>query len=131
MFYAVNTAISYIITSVQRSGTHLLCSILRSTGIAASPEEHFLCKPGETWEKRWRAPSRVAYVQNVLRQNTTANGVFGSVGMWSYCEGLLLMLQEILAYKNVNGSHLLAAVLRNPNYYWMRRRNHVEHAVSS
>src|SRR5207253_10998694 len=89
-------------TSVQRSGTHLLCSILRSTGIAASPEEHFLCKPGETWEKRWGAPSRLAYVQNVLRQNTTANGVFGTVVMWSYFARMLLVLQEIPAYKNLD-----------------------------
>jgi pyruvate/2-oxoglutarate dehydrogenase complex dihydrolipoamide acyltransferase (E2) component len=29
-------AISYIIASTQRSGTHLLCTILRSTGIAGS-----------------------------------------------------------------------------------------------
>src|SRR2546430_16723264 len=115
MFSAVNPAISYIITSVQRSGTHLLCSILRSTGIAASPEEHFLCKPGETWEKRWGAPSRLAYVQNVLRQKTTANGVFGTFVMCIYFERMFLMLHEILAYKNLNGSQLLAAVFCNPN----------------
>ena len=126
----MNPAISYIIASVQRSGTHLLCSILRSTGIAGAPEEHFLSKPGETWEKRWDAPSRVAYVQNVLRQNTAANGVFGTVVMWSYFERMLEMLQEIPVYKNVNGAQLLAAVFRKPKYIWMRRRNHVEQAVS-
>ena len=126
----MNPAISYIITSVQRSGTHLLCSILRSTGIAASPEEHFLCKPGEPWEKRWGAPSRLAYVQNVLRQNTAANGVFGTVVMWSYFERMLEMLQEIPEYNGLNGAQLLAAVFRKPKYIWMRRRNQVEQAVS-
>ena len=126
----MNPAISYIIASVQRSGTHLLCSILRSTGIAGTPEEHFLSKPGETWEKRWGAPSRVAYVQNVLRQNTATNGVFGAVVMWSYFERMLEMLQEIPAYKNLNGAQLLAAVFNTPRYIWMRRRNHVEQAVS-
>jgi len=126
----MNPAISYIIASVQRSGTHLLCSILRSTGIAGTPEEHFLSKPGETWEKRWGAPSRVAYVQNVLRQNTAANGVFGAVVMWSYFERMLQMLQEIPTYKNLNGAQLLAAVFNTPKYIWMRRRNHVEQAVS-
>jgi LPS sulfotransferase NodH len=86
-------AISYVIASIQRSGTHLLCTILRSTGIAGSPDEHFLSKPGETWEKRWGAPSRVAYVQHVLQQNTSANGVFGTVIMWSYLERMLQMLK--------------------------------------
>ena len=130
MFPVMNPAISYIIASVQRSGTHLLCSILRSTGIAGSPEEHFLSKPGETWEKRWGARSRVAYVQNVLRRNTAANGVFGAVVMWSYFERMLQMLQEIPTYKNLNGAQLLAAVFNTPKYIWMRRRNHVEQAVS-
>src|SRR5947208_16475859 len=123
-------ATAYIIASVQRSGTHLLCSILRSTGIAGSPGEHFLSKPGETWEKRWDAPSRVTYVQNVFRQNTAANGVFGTVVMWSYFERMLQMLQEIPAYKTLNGAQLLAAVFSKPKYIWMRRRNHVEQAVS-
>ena len=126
----MSAAISYVIASVQRSGTHLLCSILRSTGIAGSPEEYFLSKPGETWEKRWGTPSREAYVQHILRQNTPANGVFGAVVMWSYFELMLQMLQEIPAYKNLNGAQLLAAVLSTPKYIWMRRRNHVEQAVS-
>jgi trehalose 2-sulfotransferase len=70
---------SYIIASVQRSGAHLLCSILRSTGVAGSPGEYFLCKPGETWEERWGTSSRAAYVERVLQQNTTPTGVFGAV----------------------------------------------------
>jgi LPS sulfotransferase NodH len=126
----MSAEISYVIASVQRSGTHLLCSILRSTGIAGSPEEYFLSKPGETWEKRWGTPSREAYVQHILRQNTAANGVFGAVVMWSYFELMLQMLQEIPAYKNLHGAQLLAAVLSTPKYIWMRRRNHVEQAVS-
>jgi len=126
----MSAAVSYIITSVQRSGTHLLCSILRSTGIVGSPEEYFLSKPGETWEKRWGAPSRDAYVRNILEQNTGANGVFGTVVMWSYFERMLQMLQEIPAYKNLNGAQLLATVFNKPKYIWMRRRNHVEQAVS-
>jgi LPS sulfotransferase NodH len=52
------------------------------------------------------------------------------VVMWSYFERMLLMVQEIPAYKNLNGGQLLAAVFRNPKYIWMRRRNHVEQAVS-
>jgi trehalose 2-sulfotransferase len=123
-------AISYVIASVQRSGTHLLCRILQTTGVAGVPAEYFKCKPGETWEKRWGAPSRVAYVEDVLRQNTAANGVFGTVIMWSYVERMLQMLREIPRYKDLNGGQLLAAVFHKPKYIWMRRRNQVEQAVS-
>lgn len=126
----MSAAISYVIASVQRSGTHLLCNILRSTGVAGSPQEYFLSKPGETWENRWGAPSRDAYVQQILRQNTTTNGVFGTVVMWSYFERMVQMLQEIPVYRNLNAAPVLAAVFGNPKYIWMRRRNHVDQAVS-
>ncbi len=89
-----------------------------------------MSKPGETWEKRWGTPSRLAYVQHVLRQKTAADGIFGIVVMWSYFERMLQMLQEIPAYKNLNGAQLLAAVFNKPKYIWVRRRNHVEQAVS-
>jgi LPS sulfotransferase NodH len=69
-------------------------------------------------------------LQHIIRQNTAANGVFGAVVMWSYFEPMLQMLQEIPAYNNLNGAQLLATVLSTPKYIWMRRRNHVEQAVS-
>jgi trehalose 2-sulfotransferase len=126
----MNIRTSYIIASVQRSGTHLLCTLLRSSGVAGLPAEHFLAKPGETWERRWKAPSRMAYVERMLRENTTPNGVFGTVVMWSYFERMLEMLRDIPEYKDLNRADLVAAVLHKPKYIWLRRRNRVEQAVS-
>jgi trehalose 2-sulfotransferase len=120
----------YIIASVQRSGTHLLCTLLRSTDVAGMPAEHFLAKTGETWEHRWNSPSRMKYVQRVLQDNTTANGVFGTVVMWSYFNRMLQMLRDIPRYNALDGANLLASVLRQPKYVWLRRRNRVEQAVS-
>ena len=121
--------ISYIVGSVQRSGTHLLCSILQSAG-AGSPDEYFLSKYGETWEERWDSPSRAAYLERIFQQHTTADGVFGFVVMWVYFDRVVQMLREIPAYKNFNESQLLAAVFNRPKYIWMRRRNRVQQAVS-
>ena len=121
---------SYIIASVQRSGTHLLCTLLRGTGAAGLPTEHFLIRPGETWESRWHSPSRRAYVDRVLGDNTTPNAVFGTVVMWSYFDRLLQLLREIPEFKDFDGAGLMAAVLHKPKYIWLRRRNHVEQAVS-
>ena len=58
----------------------------------------------------------MAYLQQVLQQNTTANGVFGTVVMWSYFERMLQMLQEIREYKNLNGAQLLAEVVMSKCY---------------
>jgi trehalose 2-sulfotransferase len=122
-------SIAYIIASTQRSGTHLLCNILRSIAVG-SPDEFFLCKPGETWEERWGAPSRQAYVERVFEENTGSNGVFGTVVMWSYFERMHQMLQEIPDCKKFSGARLLSHVFNRPKYIWMRRRNRVEQAVS-
>jgi LPS sulfotransferase NodH len=121
---------SYIIASVQRSGTHLLCTLLRSTGVAGLPAEHFLARPAETWEDRWHSPSRMAYVARVLRDNTTPNAVFGTVVMWSYFDRMLKLLREIPEYNDLDGAGLIAAVLHGPKYIWLRRRNRLEQAVS-
>ena len=119
-----------MIASVQRSGTHLLCSILKSTGRVGTPGEHFLSRPGETWETRWGASSRIGYIEQVLRQNTGPNGVFGTVIMWSYFDRMLELLGGVPAYRGLEAAELLAAVFFQPKYIWMRRRNHVEQAVS-
>lgn len=121
---------TYIIASVQRSGTQLLCTLLRNTGVAGLPAEHFLAKPGETWEGRWKTPSRMAYIERVLCDNTTSNGVFGTVVMWSYFDRMLQMLRNVPEYEGLKTADLLAAILHEPKYIWLRRRNRVEQAVS-
>ena len=120
----------YIICSVQRSGTHLLGSVLRSTRVAGRPGEYFFCKRSETWEGRWGSPSRAAYLERVFRQGTTPNGVFGCVVMWTYFERIIGMLHEMPAYQHVGPSEVLAAVFNRPKYIWMRRRDRVQQAVS-
>jgi LPS sulfotransferase NodH len=72
----------------------------------------------------------MAYVDRVLSDNTTPNGVFGTVLMWSYFDRALQMLRDIPEYKNLKGADLLAALLHEPKYIWLRRRNRVEQAVS-
>ncbi len=119
---------SYLICSVQRSGTHLLCSILEKTHLAGLPNEYFYFGDDWTWEKR--CPSPAAYIEQVFQQATTPNGVWGCAVMWVYFNRMLQMLQEIPAYKDINGSQTLDTIFNRPRYIWMRRRDHVQQAVS-
>ncbi|HEY6205200.1 MAG TPA: Stf0 family sulfotransferase [Chthoniobacterales bacterium] len=123
-------AISYIICSVQRSGTHLLSSILRGTGVAGRPGEYLVCKRTETWEQKWNSPSRIAYIERVRRQGTTANGVFGLIMMWTYFERAIGMLREIPAYQHLSPEQVLPTVFSQPKYIWLRRRDRLEQAIS-
>ena len=72
--------ICYIICSSPRSGSHLYSSLLAATGMAGNPEEHF---------NPWGAGRRhgididtlvydIDYLSEIISQNTTANGVFGT-----------------------------------------------------
>ena len=108
----------------------MLGSILRSTSVAGRPGEYFLCKRGETWEKRWDSPSRAAYLERVFRQAMTPNGVFGCIVMWTYFQRMVRMLHEVPAYQDFDHSEVLAAVFNRPKYIWMRRRDRVQQAVS-
>jgi trehalose 2-sulfotransferase len=127
----VKPRISYIIGSVPRSGTHLLCSLLKSTG-AGSPREYFLERgpTWTTWEERWGTSSRAAGLERIFQEHTTADGVFGFVVMWTYFDRVVQMLQEIPAYSNLDAPQLFAEVFNRPKYIWLRRRNRVQQAVS-
>jgi trehalose 2-sulfotransferase len=122
--------ISYIICSVQRGGTHLLSSILRSTGVAGRPGEYLVCKRSETWEQKWKTPSRTAYIERVWRQGATRNGVFGLIMMWTYFERAIRMLREIPAYRHLSPEQVLPTVFSQPKYIWLRRRDRLQQAVS-
>jgi LPS sulfotransferase NodH len=123
-------AISYLVCAVQRSGTHLLSSILRSTGVAGRPGEYLVCKRTETWEEKWKSPSRAAYIERVVRQGMTRNGVFGLIMMWTYFERAIAMLREIPAYQHLSPEQVLPTVFSQPKYIWLRRRDRLQQAVS-
>lgn len=42
---------SYLICATPRSGTNLLCEVLRATGIAGQPDDYFWSPP--VWYERW------------------------------------------------------------------------------
>jgi LPS sulfotransferase NodH len=68
---------TYLICSVSRTGSHLLCEGLTSTGLAGMPDEHFGMLPLGT--------DAGEYVSRCLRTLSTPNGVFGAkVGKYYY-----------------------------------------------
>jgi LPS sulfotransferase NodH len=125
--------ISYVICTIQRSGSFLLCEALKNTGLAGMPEEYFL--PGEGWEDGWWArqngvTSRSDYLRLVLEKGTTPNGVFGTKIMWNYFPAMLKSLQELPEYRAMETPQLMDALFPKVHYIWMIRRDKVRQAVS-
>lgn len=68
--------LSYAIISVPRSGSTLLCNLLRSTDLAGLPAEH-LRDHAAILARNCRF-NPIRYMKITMTHNTTANGVFGT-----------------------------------------------------
>jgi LPS sulfotransferase NodH/glycosyltransferase involved in cell wall biosynthesis len=69
--------ISYIVCSVPRSGSKLLCFGLRDTGLAGFPYEYFHHMMMPELMKRFRVDNMADYVRVLQQKRTGPNGVFG------------------------------------------------------
>jgi LPS sulfotransferase NodH len=73
---------SYLICSVPRSGSNLLCELLFATGLAGAPTELFHPNFVQVLEERWEVDSVDEYVRLLLARKTGPNGVFGAKANW-------------------------------------------------
>jgi LPS sulfotransferase NodH len=87
----VPTEISYMVCSVPRCGSSLLCEWLCNTGVAGAPTEFFDPELQRRFSHRWDARSFDAYVEELLRRKTSPNGVFGIKVHW---EQLVPILEQ-------------------------------------
>ena len=112
--------ISYLVCSTQRSGSTLLCELLRATDVAGAPDEYFERLRGTGLPRQPRQYFEDAFVQEiaerlpptapgnpeqpgefehwfryVLQRGTTLNGVFGAKMMWNYLDDFRLRMAEL------------------------------------
>ena len=145
---------SYLVCATPRSGSTLLCETLRTTGVAGNPLEFFEAVPETGVPRRpvdylaglydlealalvdhpppqdpppysdVRACNYAEHLDNVRRDGTTPNGVFGAKIMWAHLEDLGRRL----------GTSDLGALVDDlfdrPRFVWVRRLDTVRQAVS-
>jgi trehalose 2-sulfotransferase len=151
---------SYLVCATPRSGSTLLCELLKDTGVAGRPEEYFearsdtglpphpcdylenLPRTGagirdDTTPPRAPAHSSLlgleSYREHLDRSfelGTTANGVFGAKLMWRNLPDLRQFAGELPEYSNFGLYELLERLFRNPRYVWVTRNDKVRQAVS-
>jgi LPS sulfotransferase NodH len=129
---------SYFICTTPRSGSSLLCNRLTNTQIAGNPDEYF-GKESESWIEKWGPDiSFREYLNRVLQQGTTANGVFGAKvflidGYGDECLfDFIRKAAQLPEYAGaqLNAQELLADIFPNLHYIWLTRRDKVRQAVS-
>ena len=74
--------ISYLVCSIPRSGSTLLCDLLTGTGVAGAPAEVFHPDYMRILGRRWGVETTEEYVGQVLARKTGPNGVFGAKAHW-------------------------------------------------
>ncbi|HTX45171.1 MAG TPA: Stf0 family sulfotransferase [Solirubrobacteraceae bacterium] len=150
---------SYLVCSTQRSGSTLLCELLKSTGVAGCPDEFFEGRastgvpphprdylrgldstgmgirsdrtpPAVPSYSDLRGISYREHLERSFRLGTTANGVFGSKLMWNQLDELKRLASQLDEYAGLEPPELLDALFGNPRYVWVRRRDKVRQAIS-
>lgn len=151
---------SYLVCATQRSGSTLLCELLKDTGVAGCPEEYFEAMrntgvpphPGQYLKDLPRTgagirddPSPPAapphsslhglsdyreHLERTFRLGTTPNGVFASKLMWSQIAELHALAGVLPEYAGLEPFALLERLFTSPRYIRVTRRDKVRQAVS-
>jgi trehalose 2-sulfotransferase len=147
--------ISYLVCATQRSGSTLLCELLRATEVAGVPDEYFERlretglprQPRQYFEepslgdiaerlaptklgRRERPGEFEAWFRYVIQRGTSPNGVFGAKMMWNYLEDFKTRMSELPGLGDLSFNERLDTVFPRLKIIFMRRRDKVAQAVS-
>jgi LPS sulfotransferase NodH len=141
---------SYLVCATQRSGSTLLCELLKDSGVAGAPEEYFEApydtgRPPHPGDYLYRLPrtgvgvrddpnppeapaySSLAglsgyreHLERTFGLGTTSNGVFGAKLMWDQLPELQALAGELPEYRGLTDRALLEALFHEPTYIWSR-----------
>jgi len=102
---------SYLICATPRSGSTLLCGMLRSTEVAGRPESYFRLPDEASWADRWGIPrdddgsfDYTDFVRAAATAGSTSNGVFAARIMWGTMDELVARLGTV--HTDIAGSDL-------------------------
>jgi LPS sulfotransferase NodH len=110
-------AVSYIVGSVPRSGSTLLCELLTHTGLAGAPAEFLSPYTVRVSKERWGVDTLDRYLAEVFARNSTPNGVFGTKAHWAQ-------------YHATVGDADPRALFPNLRFVYITRRDRLRQAVS-
>lgn len=125
---------SYIICANLRSGSSLLASGLRKSGIAGSPDrEYFLFKefnnrnPGKDFLKYFSTLKD--YLSDLYQETKTDNGVFGFKIMWPALDTLLNKIDH-MGFDTRNRRAILERIFPHLKLIYIYRQDKLRQAIS-
>ncbi len=147
--------ISYLVCATQRSGSTLLCELLKGTEVAGVPDEFFEAlrttglrrQPRQYFEDpavadlaerlapidtgRPEQPGEFeGWFRYALQRGTSRNGVFGSKMMWNYFDDFRARVAELPEMGALAFNEALDQIFPRLRIIFVRRRDKVSQAVS-
>lgn len=120
---------SYLILSTPRSGSNLLCRGLESTNLAGKPREYFN-PSSKFWTQHGEGADPAAYVDRLLAERATPNGVFGAKVSWRHMRHFERVCRVLPRYARTALPDILAALFPNPRYLRITRHDKLRQAIS-
>jgi LPS sulfotransferase NodH len=133
----MNSLQAYLLCGTPRTGSTLLCDLLRSTGVAGRPESFFRAPDEQAWANRWRLRQTCSggldcgeYVRVAVAAGSTSNGVFAARVMWGTLDEIVTKLGGV--YPDLSGQDLLllTRAFRQLRFVYLVRDDTVAQAVS-
>jgi LPS sulfotransferase NodH len=148
------TSLHYIVAATPRSGSTLLCELLKASGLAGRPNEDFQALRATSRSRQPRqyfegvdepfverlAPTDPGHAETddefaakllASRTNsTTDNGVYGTKVMWSYFGDLQARLATLPGLADASVDEALEATFPNLHFIQIQRRDKVAQAIS-
>jgi trehalose 2-sulfotransferase len=145
---------AYLVCATPRSGSTLLCEMLRETGRAGQPLEHFEIlrhsslprQPREYFEDfqlprilellapvHDGTPSREspeAWWTRILEEGRSANGVWGAKIMWGHVDDFVSRARDLPGLADADLDAVLHELLDDPSAVFVTRSDKVSQAVS-
>jgi LPS sulfotransferase NodH len=125
---------SYALCGTPRTGSTLLCSLLRSTGVLGRPESYFREPDEVAWAARFglateggRVRDYRAFVNAARSAGTSNNGVFGARIMWGSLERMMEGLGRVPGKPDLP---VLEGALGPLTFVHLRREDIAAQAVS-
>ena len=126
---------AYLICATARSGSTLLCDLLKQTGVAGRPNSYYRRESTGNWVRRFGiAPGEgVAferrYLAAAIAEGTGQTGLFGMRVMWPSMPELQEKLRPLFPDAESDAGRL-AAAFGTPLYIHLQRQDRVAQAIS-
>jgi LPS sulfotransferase NodH len=129
------TIASYLICATPRSGSTLLCDLLKQTGVAGRPNSFYRRESLDNWVRRFGIEPGTGveferrYLDATIKDGTGDTGMFGMRVMWPSMPELLGQLARLFPEK-AGDSGRIEAAFGTPVYIHLQRKDRVAQAIS-